>query len=121
MKTGMVTNQCLPYSLTDYQMDLVFKILHPLMCSSTCRDNSPLNPANTKLVDYGYFYGEDIDDNTIMNQLQSGPVVVSMTVKDPFFDYECGIYCHEVVHTASECEDVGNVHSVELLTMGPLI
>ena len=56
-----------------------------------------------------------------MNQLQSGPVVVSMTVKDPLFDYECGIYCHEVVHTASQCEDVGSGHSVELLTMGPLI
>ena len=113
-ETGMVTNQCLPYGLIRYQRNL--KASNPVMCSSTCRDNSPLNPASIKLVDYRYFYGKD--DNAIMIQLQSGPVVVGMTARGPFMNYECGIYCNEVVHTASQCKIVGGKHAVEIVDYG---
>ena len=113
-ETGMVTNQCLPYGLTRYQRKL--KAIKPVMCSSTCRDNSPLNPANIKLVDYRSFNRKD--DNAIMNQLRSGPVVVSMTAPGPFSDYACGIYCNEVVHTASQCKGIGNRHAIEIVAYG---
>ena len=119
-KVGTVSSQCLSYSLAKYFRGVrnrnAFKAAHPLTCSTSCSDGSPLNPANIKLVNYGYFNGKD--DNAIMNQLQSGPVVVAMTVPCPFFNYGCGIYCNKVVHTASQCRYVGNRHAVEIVDYG---
>ena len=122
MTVGTVSSQCLSYSLANYYRGVskqgrkAFKAVNPLTCSSSCNDDSPFNPANIKLVDYQYFYGKD--DNAIMNQLQSGPVLVSMTVKGPFSKYVCGIYCHEVVYTARQCRNVGNGHAVEIVDYG---
>ena len=103
-----------------------FKADNPLTCSSSCSDGSPLNPANIKLVDYQHF--SEKADNAIINQLQSGPVVVSMAVTRSLMNgYECGTYCNEVVLTARYCRsryisiylvDYVGGHAVEIVDYG---
>ena len=113
---GTVPNQCLPYSLAIYVKEDQPK---PLTCPMSCNDGSSLNLENIRLVDYYHNYS-GADDDTIIRQLSSGPVVVGMSVQFPFMDYRCGIYCHETDYSEDVCArgDFPCKHAVEIVDYG---
>jgi C1A family cysteine protease len=121
-EVGAVSSQCLPYTLQGYWNNVAeddkpsYKANNPISCPSRCSNNLPYSPQSTRLLNYEHQLSKT--DSSIIAQLQSGPVVVSMVVEMSFVSYKCGVYCQTSPFTVNECGSARRGHAVEIVDYG---
>lgn len=101
---GVVTGNCLPYTLGGYSTADTNKQQNPLVCPAACANpTSPFNPTTNRITGYVRL----LDESSVIDALNRNlTVYATMEVRSDFFNYRCGVFCDDPIQQINHAVEI---------------